>query len=84
MKDKGKFTRYKRNRQIKIKDKLKFIEIAKIKGNAEAAKLAGVSTKSIRRWKENEYKFKQVTNPQNLIILHKGNPHFAVNEEINI
>ncbi len=47
MEDFGKLAPYRRNRQIKIIDKLKFTDIAKRKGNGEAARLAGVTTKSI-------------------------------------
>ena len=64
------------------KDKLKYIEIDKIKGNSEAEKLALFGTKSIRSWKDNDFKFKEVANPQNLITLHKGNPKFPFNEEL--
>ena len=42
------FSCYKRNRQIIIKDKLKYIEIAKIKRNIEGAKIGCVLKKSIQ------------------------------------
>ena len=39
MEDFGKLAAYRRNRQIKIIDKLKFIDIAKKKGNGEAERI---------------------------------------------
>ena len=83
MEDFGKLAPYRRNRQIKIFDKLKFIDISKRKGNGVAVRLAGVTTKSIRLWRQNEIKFKQLQIPNELITLHKGNPNWTINEDFD-
>ena len=41
--------------------------------NASASKKYRVKTKSIRRWKQNETKFKTIDNPNKKITLH-GSP----------
>lgn len=68
----GKYSQYKQNRKITIAIKKKAIEYAKLKNNAEAAKIFGVSTKSIRRWRKNELAFNIVSDPTKRITLHKG------------
>ena len=68
----GKYSQYNQNRKITIAIKKKAIEYAKLKNNAEAAKIFGVSTKSIRRWRKNELAFNIVGDPTKRITLHKG------------
>ena len=51
---------FKMNRKIPIKTKIEAIEYAKKINNASAAKKYGVTTKSIRRWKQNETIFKSI------------------------
>ena len=58
------FSINKRNSQIPIAKKLEYIEYSKIHGKNAAAKYAGVSTKSIRNWINNEYRFRLIPNPK--------------------
>ena len=53
---------FKMNRKIPIKTKIEAIEFSKINNNALGAKKYGVTTKSIRRWKQNEKYKKRITN----------------------
>ncbi len=68
------------NRKIPIKTKIEAIEYAKKINNASAAKKYGVTTKSIRRCKQNETIFKSIDNPNKKITLH-GPP---INRILNI
>ncbi len=52
------FSMYKRNRQIAIAKKLEIIEYSKIHGKNKTAQYAGFSTKCIRTWIKNEYRFR--------------------------
>ncbi len=74
---------FKQNRKIPISEKLKAIEFSKVNGNKKAAQKFGVISKSIRRWKKNETMYISVTNPKTKITLHKGNPHKAVDKELD-
>ena len=56
------------------------MEFAKTNNNALAAKKYGVTTKSIRRWKQNETIFKSIDNPNIKIILHRP----PINRILNI
>ena len=73
MENKGIYQCYKRNRKIPIAKKLEYIELAKIKGNNAVAKIVGVSSKTIRKWRKIEINWKQVSNPETKITLHKMN-----------
>ena len=66
------FSINKRNSQIPIAKKLEYIEYSKIHGKNAAAKYAGVSTKSIRNWINNEYRFRLIPNPKKKITIHHG------------
>ena len=71
---------FKKTRKIPIKTKIETIEFAKTNNNALAAKKYGVTTKSIRRWKQNETIFKSIDNPNKKITLHAA----PINRTINI
>ena len=70
MEDKNKVHRI--NTKIPINIRLKAIQCAKENNNQIAANTYNDSLKTIRRWKINEDKFKQVVNPNKIIILHNG------------
>ena len=69
------FECYKQNRKIIIAKKLEVINFAKNNNIQKAADKYGVSTKSIRRWRDNEQKFIQVLNPGKRITLHPQPPN---------
>ena len=60
------------NTKIPINIKLKAIQCAKENNNQIAASIYNVSSKTIRRWRINEDKFKQVVYPNTKIELHNG------------
>lgn len=68
----GIFSNFRQNIRIPIKRKLEIIEYAKLHGNNEADKFAGVCTKTIRKWRKNEEDFKNIQDPNKKITLHKG------------
>ena len=72
---------FKQNRKIPIKTKIEAIEFAKTNNNVLAAKY-GVTTKSIRRWKQNETIFKSIDNPNKKITLHGASINRTINFEL--
>ncbi len=68
MENKGIYQCYKRNRKIPIAKKLEYIELAKIKGKNAVAKIEGVSSKTIRKWRKIIFKYKIFKIIQNDII----------------
>ena len=60
------------NTKIPINIKLKAIQCAKDNNNQIAASTYNVSSKTIRRWRINEDKLKQIENPYKKITLHNG------------
>ena len=61
---------FKRNRRIPIKIKIEAINFAKQNNNKKASIKYGVTTKTIRKWKLNELKFKTVSDLESRITLH--------------
>ena len=55
---------FKCNRRIPIKTKIEVINFAKKNNNQKAATKHDVKTKTIRKRKLNEFKFKTVSNPE--------------------
>ena len=68
MEDKNKVHRI--NTKIPINIKLKSIQCAKENNNQIVASTYNVSSKTIRRWRIKQDKFKQVVNPNKKIILY--------------
>ena len=76
------FSMYKRNSQISIAKKLEIIEYSKIHGKNKDVQHAGVSTKCIRNWIKNEYRFRLISNPKSKITLHPGSFKSKMDYEI--
>ena len=46
------------------------MNLCKIKKNKAAAKIEGVSSNAIRKWRKIEFNLEEVSNPETKIILH--------------